>query len=82
MTAWNTCWQLGGELAQREGDVLLQESEMWRNWKGKCRLVQLLHNGGVEKTGEAIRQLLGWQVAEEVREEWRRSTATRPGIGR
>jgi len=46
--------------------------EMWRNWKGKCRLVQLLHNHGVEATAELIRQYLGWAVTEEVREQWRR----------
>ena len=46
--------------------------EMWRNWEGKCRLVQLFHNHGVEKTAEMVRQRLGWQVTEEVREQWRK----------
>jgi hypothetical protein len=46
--------------------------EMWRNWRGKCRLVQLFHNHGVERTAEMVRQHLGWQVTEEVREQWRK----------
>jgi hypothetical protein len=66
----HTCWV---ESSHNEKAVYCcKRVEMWRNWKGKCRLVQLLHNRGVEKTGEAIRQRLGWQVAEEVREEWRK----------
>ncbi len=40
--------------------------EMWRNWRGKCRLVQLFHNHGVERTAEMVRQHLGWQVTDEV----------------
>jgi hypothetical protein len=46
--------------------------EMWRNWRGKCRLVQLFHNHGVEKTANVVRQHLGWQVTEDVREQWRK----------
>jgi len=43
-----------------------------RNWKGKCRLVQLFHNHGVDATAAMVRQHLGWQVTEEVREQWRK----------
>ena len=46
--------------------------EMWRNWRGKCRLVQLFHNHGVEKTAEMVRQCLGWLVTEDVRLQWRK----------
>lgn len=40
--------------------------EYWANWEGKCRLVQLLHNGTTRTTGESLLQRLGWQVSEGV----------------
>jgi hypothetical protein len=46
--------------------------ELYRNWRGKCKLVQLLHNHGATATAGWIRDRLGWQVTEEVREQWRR----------
>jgi hypothetical protein len=66
----HTCWV---ESSHNEKAVYCcKRVEMWRNWKGKCRLVQLFHNHGVEKTAEKVRQHLGWQVTEEVREQWRK----------
>jgi hypothetical protein len=46
--------------------------ELYRNWRGKCKLVQLLHNHGATATAGWIRDRLGWQVTEEVREQWRK----------
>jgi hypothetical protein len=66
----HTCWV---ESSHNERAVYTSKRvEMWRNWKGKCRLVQLFHNHGVERTAEMVRQQLGWQVTEEVREQWRK----------
>jgi hypothetical protein len=66
----HTCWV---ESSHNENAVYCSKRvEMWRNWEGKCRLVQLLHNHGVEKTAEMVRQQLGWQVREEVRQQWRK----------
>jgi hypothetical protein len=66
----HTCWV---ESSHNEKAVYCcKRVEMWRNWKGKCRLVQLFHNHGVEKTADMVRQHLGWQVTEEVREQWRK----------
>jgi hypothetical protein len=67
---YHTCWV---ESSHNEKAVYCcKRVEMWRNWKGKCRLVQLFHNHGVEKTADMVRQHLGWQVTEEVREQWRK----------
>ena len=66
----HTCWV---ESSHNERAVHTSKRvEMWRNWKGKCRLVQLFHNNMVEKTAEMVRKELGWQVTEEVREQWKR----------
>jgi hypothetical protein len=46
--------------------------EYCRNWNGKCRVVQLLHNHGVAAAAEMVRQHLGWEVTEDVRAQWRR----------
>jgi hypothetical protein len=46
--------------------------ELYRNWRGKCKLVQLLHNHGATATASWIRDHLGWQVTEEVRDQWRK----------
>ena len=40
--------------------------EYWRQWEGKCRLVQLLHNQRTMATGQTLLQQLGWQVAPSV----------------
>jgi hypothetical protein len=66
----HTCWV---ESSHNEKAVYCSKRvEMWRNWKGKCRLVQLFHNHGVEATADKVRQQLGWQVTEGVREQWRK----------
>jgi hypothetical protein len=66
----HTCWV---ESSHNEKAVYCcKRVEMWRNWRGKCRLVQLFHNHGVERTAEMVRQHLGWHVTEEVREQWRK----------
>jgi hypothetical protein len=46
--------------------------ELYRNWRGKCKLVQLLHNYGATAAAGWIRDRLGWEVTEEVRGQWRR----------
>jgi RecA-family ATPase len=67
---YHTCWV---ESSHNERAVYTSKRvEMWRNWKGKCRLVQLFHNHGVEATAEMVRHHLGWQVTEEVRQQWRK----------
>jgi hypothetical protein len=45
--------------------------EYWKNWDGKCRLVQLSHNHGFRSTGEWLCRELGWkEVSEEVLTLW------------
>jgi hypothetical protein len=67
---YHTCWV---ESSHNERAVYTSKRvEVWRNFRGKGRLVQLFHNHGVEKTAEMVRQHLGWQVTEEVREQWRK----------
>lgn len=46
--------------------------ELYRNWRGKCKLVQLLHNHGATATASWVREHLGWQVTEDVRDHWRK----------
>jgi len=67
---YNTC---AVERANSERTVYTSKRvEMYRNWRGKCKLVQLLHNDGATCTAASIRELLGWEVKEEVREHWRK----------
>jgi hypothetical protein len=67
---YNTC---SVERANRERCVHTPKTvELWKNWRPKCRLVQLLHNHGVTATAQLIREQLGWQVTEEVRHQWRK----------
>jgi hypothetical protein len=67
---YNTC---SVERANRERCVHTPKTvELWKSWRPKCKLVQLLHNYGASTTAEWIRQHLGWQVTEEVRDQWRK----------
>jgi hypothetical protein len=67
---FHTCWV---ESAHNEKAVFCcKRVEVWVNWKGKCKLVQLFHNKGAAWTAEMVRRRLGWHVTEEVLEEWRK----------
>jgi hypothetical protein len=61
---YNTC---AVECAHSERTVLTSKRiEYWRQWEGKCRLMQLLHNHRTTATGESLLQQLGWQMADGV----------------
>lgn len=64
---YNTC---SVERSHSERTVLTSKRvEYWKNWLGRCKVVQLLHNCGRQQTGELIYRALGWTVTGEVWEE-------------
>ncbi len=64
---YNTC---AVERGHSERTVLTDKRiEYWKNWLGRCKVVELLHNFGRHRTGELLYQELGWTVADEVWKE-------------
>lgn len=64
---YNTC---SVERTHSERTVLTNKRvEYWKNWLGRCKVVELLHNFGRHRTGELLYQELGWTVTNEVWKE-------------